>query len=183
MKNQKGFTLIELLLVLAIIGIISAIAIPALLGQRARARDKSAQENCTSILSDVVATYDKAKEVGADVSSAANLQAVCLVGTGMTPVVPQIPQMLNAQNPWNGTVTLPLAYNNAFNALGDALPATVRGMSAAASLGQVQVGFLPPAAATSTPGTVATSVYLQGVFTDPALAATTHIFYKLGNVD
>ncbi|MBK9796841.1 MAG: type II secretion system protein [Holophagaceae bacterium] len=62
MKNQKGFTLIELLLVLAIIGIISAIAIPALLGQRARARDKSAQENATSILSDIIATYDKAKE-------------------------------------------------------------------------------------------------------------------------
>ena len=38
MKKQSGFTLIELLLVLAIIGIISAIAIPALLGQRARAR-------------------------------------------------------------------------------------------------------------------------------------------------
>ena len=38
MKKQSGFTLIELLLVLAIIGIISAIAIPALLGQRERAK-------------------------------------------------------------------------------------------------------------------------------------------------
>lgn len=38
MKNQKGFTLIELLLVLAIIGIISAIAIPSYMGQRRRAR-------------------------------------------------------------------------------------------------------------------------------------------------
>jgi prepilin-type N-terminal cleavage/methylation domain-containing protein len=34
--RKNGFTLIELLLVMAIIGIISAIAIPALLGQRAR---------------------------------------------------------------------------------------------------------------------------------------------------
>lgn len=35
---SRGFTLIELLLVLAIIGIISGIAIPALTGQRQRAR-------------------------------------------------------------------------------------------------------------------------------------------------
>lgn len=37
-RGTQGFTLVELLLVLAIIGIISTIAIPALLGQRRRAR-------------------------------------------------------------------------------------------------------------------------------------------------
>ncbi|BDU73373.1 type IV pilin protein [Mesoterricola silvestris] len=36
--EQQGFSLVELLLVLAIIGIISAIAIPSFLGQRRRAR-------------------------------------------------------------------------------------------------------------------------------------------------
>ena len=37
-RNTKGFSLIEVLLVLAIIGIISGIAIPSFLGQRRRAR-------------------------------------------------------------------------------------------------------------------------------------------------
>ena len=38
LKNKNGFSLVELLLVLAIIGIISGIAIPTFLGQRRRAR-------------------------------------------------------------------------------------------------------------------------------------------------
>lgn len=63
MKNN-GFTLIELLLVLAIIGIISAIAIPALLSQRARARDKVAVMNVTSKIGDLIGQYDKSREEG-----------------------------------------------------------------------------------------------------------------------
>jgi prepilin-type N-terminal cleavage/methylation domain-containing protein len=181
MKNQKGFTLIELLLVLAIIGIISAIAIPALLGQRARARDKSAQENATSVVADIVATYDKAKEVGANVSSAANLQAVCLIGTGMTPITPQVPQILNAQNPWNGTVALPLAYNNTFFAPANNLIATYRGQATAANLGQVQIGFLPPTAA-GVAGVIGAAVQLQNPFTDPT-AGSINQFAKLANAD
>lgn len=38
LRKTNGFTLVELLLVLAIIGIISGIAIPAFMGQRRRAR-------------------------------------------------------------------------------------------------------------------------------------------------
>lgn len=64
MKKQSGFTLIELLLVLAIIGIISAIAIPALLSQRSRARDKATIENLTGAVGDLVGQYDKLKEQG-----------------------------------------------------------------------------------------------------------------------
>ena len=182
MKKQSGFTLIELLLVLAIIGIISAIAIPALLGQRARARDKSSVENATSILSDMISDSDKAKEANVPINAGADLWAVM---SSIVSPLPQAlsPQVLDAKNPWAGTSGAPAtAYAQAIVDLGASDQGTVRAMASSAVLGQVQMGFIAPVPATGTAGVAASAVFIQNPFQDP-VAGPTNVFYKVGNLE
>jgi len=57
LRNRKGFTLVELMIVVAIIGILAAIAIPNFLNFRLKAKTSEAKSNLGAIRSTEVAYY------------------------------------------------------------------------------------------------------------------------------
>ena len=109
LKGQKGFTLIELMIVVAIIGILAAIAIPNFLTYQMKARQSEAKTNTMSIKTSQLAFQG---ERGCFASLAAMPVAMPTGGAAtLWPVAQFTPSVVATQATFcttGGTSTLPL---------------------------------------------------------------------------
>jgi type IV pilus assembly protein PilA len=87
-QTDEGFTLIELMVVVLIIAILLAIAIPTFLGARARAQDRAAQSNLRNTATAEKTFYTDALAYSALSAELVNIEpAITYVNQTSTPVI------------------------------------------------------------------------------------------------
>ncbi|MFQ5946578.1 MAG: type II secretion system protein [Anaerolineae bacterium] len=100
-RDEKGFTLIELLIVVAIIGILAAIAIPNLITAQRRARYSRAAGDTKSIITQAMVMTSDNNQV-ASVACGVNPMPACLWDTNAPN---NVTYMATVNDPWAAAAT------------------------------------------------------------------------------
>lgn len=80
-EGQRGFSLIELLIVILIIGVLAAIALPAFVGQRSKGEDSSAKSAARNLVS-AIETYYASNKTYVGATADTDVQNSGVLGTG-----------------------------------------------------------------------------------------------------